>query len=84
MPHNFFTFLLLSCLSVSSENNGYGLALGLVMALSVGSVKIVMYPRSEPSIDSQECLFICVLLYKIKAKLLEVIFSNKTVFSDRK
>lgn len=63
MPHNFFTFLLLSCLSVSSESNGYGLALGLVMALSVGSVTILMYPRIEPSIDSQECLFVFVFYY---------------------
>lgn len=76
-------FLLLSCLCVSSESNGYGLALGLVVALSVGSVTIWMYPRIEPSIDSQECFFICVLLYKINAKLLEVLFSHKTVFSDR-
>lgn len=61
MPHNFFTFLLLSCLSLSSESNGYGLALGLlVMAFSVGSIMILTYPRIEPSIDSQECLFICV------------------------
>lgn len=63
MPHNFFTFLLLSCFSVSSGSNGYGLSLGLVMALSVGSATILMNPRIEPSTDSQECLFICVFYY---------------------
>lgn len=65
MPHNFI-FLLLSCLSVRSESNGYGLALELVMALSVGSVTILMYARIEPGIDSQECLFICVF-YCVKS-----------------
>lgn len=45
------------------EGNGYGLALELVMALSAGSVTILMYPRIEPSIDSQECLFIYVFYY---------------------
>lgn len=66
MPHNFFTFLLLSYLSVIGYvqfSIGYGLALGLVIALSVGSVMIWVYPRIELSIDCQESLFICVLYY---------------------
>lgn len=47
-------------LSVSSESNGYGSGTSDGF---VGSLKILMYPRIEPSIDFQECFLICMFYY---------------------